>query len=177
MVSELTDGFVQGHFPKVDRSYYDSSLTSSKTLSLLPKVNDVFDELNLTAIELDSLRTFDCHRSSSSSSSLTSLSSLTNVEEQFTKSSSREKKFSRLKGTYLVWHEYKNTSLLSTTNEPKLFSVTRGDRVRLLRRIDKLTLLVQKEGDGSVGFLPQSSLADDQVNTFLSVEGLKETVL
>ena len=105
----------------------------------------VFGELNLAAIERDSLRT------------------------SFTLTTRRR--------TFLVWHEYHNRSLLSSEDPSMLFSVTRGDQVRLLRRIGKSTLLVQKEDDGSVGFLPQTCLADDQIQSFLSVKGLRETVL
>ena len=147
----------------------DRLLTYPKRFSPLPKTNHVFGELNLAAIELDSIRTFNYHQgsySSSYSSSLTSSSSSINIDKQTKKA--------RL---YLVWHEYKNSSLLSTTNGNKIFSVIRGDQVRLLRRIGKSTLLVQKEDDGSIGFLPQSCLAHDQINSFLSVKGLKETVL
>jgi hypothetical protein len=135
----------------------------SSTFSPLPKNNHVFGELNLAEIELDSLRT---SFSSSYSSSLTSSTSSINLDKQFQKYRS-----------YLVWHEYRNSSLLSTTNGTKIFSVIRGDQVRLLRRIGKSTLLVQKEDDGSIGFLPQSCLAHDQINSFLSVKGLRETVL
>jgi hypothetical protein len=143
--------------------------TSSKAFSPLPKTNHVFGEINLAAIELDSLGALDCHRgsfSSSYSSSLASSSSSINLDKQSKKSRS-----------YLVWHEYKNSSLLSSTNGTKIFSVIRGDQVRLLRRIGKSTLLVQKEDDGSIGFLPQSCLAHDQIKSFLSVKGLRETVL
>jgi hypothetical protein len=152
---------------------YDSSSAHSKPFSPLPKNSHIFGELNLAAIELDSLRTSDYHRaslSSSYSSSLTSSSSSINTDKQLKKSSQR-------KGSYLVWHEYKNSSLLSATNGTKIFSVIRGDQVRLLRRIGKSTLPVQKEEDGSIGFLPQSCLAHDQINSFLSVKGLRETVL
>ncbi len=155
--------------------HYNPSSTYSKTFSPLPKNNHVFGELNLAAIELDSLRTLDYHRgslSSSYSSSLTSSSSSINHN----KNQFRKSHFHR-KGTYLVWHEYKNSSLLSATNGTKIFSVIRGDQVRLLKRIGKSTLLVQKEDDGSIGFLPQSCLAHDQIKSFLSVKGLRETVL
>lgn len=161
----------------------DPSLTFSKTLSTMPKTNPVFDELNVAAIELDSLRTLDCYRASfesSYSSSLTSSSSSSssiNMDQSTKKSRSHSKRKSQQRGTYLVWHEYQNSSLLSATNGTKIFSVVRGDQVRLLRRIGKSTLLVQKEDDGSIGFLPQSCLAHDQINSFLSVKGLRETVL
>ncbi|CAF1205320.1 unnamed protein product [Rotaria sordida] len=180
VVSEPNHALRQRHFTTIGMMYNDPSLTYSKTLSNLPKTNHVFDELNLAAIELDSLRTLDCYRtslSSSYSSSLTSSLSSINTDEQLRKSRLHSKKSSRQKGTYLVWHEYKNSSLLSATNGTKIFSVIRGDQVRLLRRIGKSTLLVQKEDDGSIGFLPQSCLAHDQINSFLSVKGLKETVL
>ncbi len=153
---------------------YNPSSTLSKTFSTLPKNSHVFGELNLAAIERDSLRTVDYHRasfSSSYSSSLTSSSSSINLDQHSKKSRSHRK------GSYLVWHEYKNSSLLSATNGTKIFSVIRGDQVRLLRRVGKSTLLVQKEDDGSIGFLPQSCLAHDQINSFLSVKGLRETVL
>jgi len=152
----------------------ESSSRYPQACSTLPKNNHVFGELNLAAIELDSLRTLDYHRpsfSSSYSSSLTSSSSSINLDKQSKKSRSHRK------GTYLVWHEYKNSSLLSATNGTKIFSVIRGDQVRLLKRIGKSTLLVQKDEDGSIGFLPQSCLAHDQINSFLSVKGLRETVL
>jgi hypothetical protein len=158
----------------------DPSITYSKTLSSLPKTSHIFGELNLAAIELDSLRTLDCHRASftsSYSSSSTSSTSSINTDKQSHKSRYPQKKLPRQKGTYLVWHEYKNPSLLSKTNGTNIFSVIRGDQVRLLRRIGKSTLLVQKEDDGSIGFLPQSCLAHDQINSFLSVKGLRETVL
>ena len=133
----------------------------SKNISTLPKTNHVFGELNLAAIELDSSRPSYSSSSTSSSSSI-----------DLNKSSSK-----RRSRTYLVWHEYQNSSLLSATNGTKIFSVIRGDQVRLLKRIGKSTLLVQKEDDGSIGFLPQSCLAHDQINSFLSVQGLRETIL
>lgn len=148
----------------------------SKNVSTLPKTQHVFGELNLAAIELDSVRTLDHARpsfSSSYSSSLTSSSSSINLDKQ----SKKHRTHSHRKRTYLVWHEYQNSSLLSATNGTKIFSVIRGDQVRLLKRIGKSTLLVQKEDDGSIGFLPQSCLAHDQINSFLSVKGLRETVL
>lgn len=138
----------------------------SKNISKLPKTSHVFGELNLAAIELDSVRTFNSSHPSYSSSSSSSSSSSINLN----KSSSQKR-------TYLVWHEYHNSSLLSTTNGTKIFSVIRGDQVRLLKRIGKSTLLVQKDDDGSIGFLPQSCLAHDQIHSFLSVQGLRETVL
>ncbi|CAF2503419.1 unnamed protein product [Rotaria sp. Silwood2] len=180
VVSEPNHAHLQRHFTTICMMHDDPSLTYSKPLSNLPKTNHVFDELNLAAIELDSLRTLDCFHtsfSSSYSSSLTSSSSSINTDKQFNKSRCHSKKSSQQKGMYLVWHEYKNSSLLSATNGTKIFSVIRGDQVRLLRRIGKSTLLVQKEDDGSIGFLPQSCLAHDQINSFLSVKGLKETVL
>lgn len=122
----------------------------------------MFGELNLAAIELDSLRTSFSSSSYSSSSS----SSISINNERYHR-----------KRAYLVWHEYKNSSLLSTTNGTNIFSVVRGDQVRLLKRIGKSTLLVQKEDDSSIGFLPQSCLAYQQINSFLSTKGLKETVL
>ncbi len=124
--------------------------------------SNVFGELNLAAIELDSLRT------SFSSSSYSSTSS---------SSSHREKKNHSGKQIFLVWNEYENSSLLSKTNGTKIFSVRRGDQVRLLKRMGKSTLLVQKEDDGSIGFLPQTCLAYHQINSFLSLKGLRETVL
>lgn len=131
-----------------------------------PKTNsNVFGELNLAAIELDSLHTSFSRSSCSSSSSSSSSTNSINDEKH------------NRKRTYMVWHEYKNSSLLSTTNGTKTFSVIRGDQVRLLKRIGKSTLLVQKEDDGSIGFLPQSYLAYHQINSFLSLKGLKETVL
>ena len=119
-----------------------------------PVNSNVFGELNLDAIELDSLRT-----------SFTS-SSINNNEKN-----SSEKQL------YLVWHQYQNSSLLSNTNNNNIFSVKRGDQVRVLKRIGKSTLLVQKDDDGSIGFLPQTCLAHHQINTFLSLKGLRETVL
>jgi hypothetical protein len=124
------------------------------------KISNVFGELNLAAIELDSLRT-----SFSSSSYSSSSSSSINNEKNHGKQ------------IFLVWNEYQNSSLLSQTNGTNTFSVRRGDQVRLLKRIGKSTLLVQKEDDGSIGFLPETCLAHHQINSFLSLKGLRETVL
>ncbi|CAF1387065.1 unnamed protein product [Adineta steineri] len=183
VISEPNNTQLQRHFTTIGMMTNDSSTPCSKNLSSLPKTNHIFGELNLAAIELDSIRTLDYHRgsfsSSSYSSSLTSSSSSLNTDRQLKNSHTRRKQSSQhsKKGTYLVWHEYKNSSLLSATNGTQIFSVIRGDQVRLLRRIGKSTLLVQKEDDGSIGFLPQSCLAHDQINSFLSVKGLRETVL
>ncbi|UJR38409.1 hypothetical protein I4U23_031077 [Adineta vaga] len=187
VIFETNPASRQRHFTTIGMLTYDPSSSYSKTLPSLPKNTHIFGELNLAAIELDSLRTIDYHRpsfSSSYSSSLTSSTSSVNTEQEVQKSRRHKKKStssssasSKQKGTYLVWHEYKNSSLLSATNGTKIFSVIRGDQVRLLRRIGKSTLLVQKEDDGSIGFLPQSCLAHDQINSFLSVKGLRETVL
>jgi len=133
----------------------------SKTLSTN---SNVFGELNLAAIERDSLRTSFVSSSYLSSSSSSSSSSINN------------EKYPR-KQLFLVWREYENSSLLSKTNGTKTFSVKRGDQVYLLKRIGKSTLLVQKEDDGLIGFLPQTCLADHQINSFLSLKGLRETVL
>lgn len=141
----------------MDAKYFYPLKTSEKSNA------NAFGELNLAAIERDSLRT---SFSSSSYSSSSSSSSISKTNET-----------SNRKRTYLVWHEYKNSSILSTRNGAKIFSVTRGDQVRLLKRVGKSTLLVQKEEDDSIGFLPQSCLAFDQINSFLSLKGLKETVL
>jgi hypothetical protein len=122
--------------------------------------NNVFGELNVAAIELDSLRT------SFSSSSYSSSSS----------ASSHREKNSR-KQLFLVWNEYENPSLYSKMDGTKTFAVRRGDQVRLLKRMGKSTLLVQKQDDGSIGFLPQTCLAHHQINSFLSLKGLRETVL
>jgi hypothetical protein len=100
----------------------------TKTLSTN---SNVFGELNLAAIELDSLRT-SFTSSSYSSSSSSSINNEKNLQKQI----------------FLVWYEYQNSSLLSNTNGTKTFSVKRGDQVRLLKRIGKSTLLVQKEDDG-----------------------------
>ncbi|CAF1103081.1 unnamed protein product [Adineta ricciae] len=137
----------------------DMSSCHSKVPS--PQTNpNMFGELNLAAIELDSLRT---SLSSSSYSSSSSSYSINNDKQ--------------LKRTFLVWHGYKNSALLSTTHGPKIFSVRRGDQVRLLKRIGKSTLLVEKQDDGVIGFLPQTCLAQHQINSFLSLKGLRETVL
>ncbi|CAF0956533.1 unnamed protein product [Rotaria sordida] len=150
---------LQRHFTTIDMKHCHPLTTYEKPNS------NVFGELNLAAIELDSLRTSFSSSAYSSTSSSSSSSTSTN-----------NGKYHR-KQTYLVWHEYKNSSLLSTTNGTNIFSVIRGDQVRLLKRIGKSTLLVQKEDDGSIGFLPQSCLACHQINSFLSLKGLKETVL
>jgi hypothetical protein len=146
---------LQRHFTTIGTTRCHPSNTYRKTST------NVFGELNLAAIERDSLRT------SFSSSSYSSSSS---------SSSHREKKNSG-KQIFLVWNEYENASLLSKTNGTKTFSVRRGDQVRLLKRMGKSTLLVQKEDDGSIGFLPQTCLAHHQINSFLSLKGLRETVL
>jgi len=148
---------LQRHFTTIGVTHCHPSNTDTKTLS----TTNVFGELNLAAIELDSLQTSFSSSSYSSSSS----SSLINNEKNSRKQ------------IFLVWNEYQNSSLLSKTNGTKTFSVKRGDQVRLLKHIGKSTLLVQKEDDGSIGFLPQSCLAHDQINSFLSVKGLRETVL
>lgn len=172
--SESNNLPIQRHFTTIGMINNDPTKTYSKPFSTLPKNSHVFGELNLAAIELDSIRTLDYYRSSFSSdysSSLSSSSSSINKSKQ-TKSSSKHRK-----RTYLVWHQYENSAISSPTNRSKTFSVVRGDQVKLLKRIGKSTLLVQKEDDGSIGFLPQSCLAHDQINSFLSVKGLKETVL
>ena len=172
---------VQNSFKKMQNIDPHSSIQSWKSFLPLQTKNQVFGELNLAAIELDSIRTVDYHRlsvsSSYSSSVSSSTSSLNTNDQQFIANHQQHKKRSLKKQTFLVWHEYKNTSLLSTTHGAKIFSVIRGDQVRLLRRIGKSTLLVQKEEDGSIGFLPQACLADDQIQSFLSVKGLRETIL
>ncbi|CAF3166007.1 unnamed protein product, partial [Rotaria sp. Silwood2] len=155
---------LQRYFTTIDMKHCHPLTTYDKPNS------NVFGELNLAAIELDSLRTsFSSTSYSSSSSSASSASS--------SSSTSMNNEKQNRKQIYLVWHEYKNSSLLSTTNGTNMFSVIRGDQVRLLKRIGKSTLLVQKEDDGSIGFLPQSCLAYHQINSFLSLKGLKETVL
>jgi hypothetical protein len=94
---------------------HPSTPTYSQTSTTNP---NIFGELNLAAIELDSLQTSISSASYSSSSS----------------SSIQNEKYHR-KQTFLVWHEYENSSLLSTTNGTKTFSVIRGDQVRLLKRV------------------------------------------
>ncbi|CAF3555876.1 unnamed protein product [Rotaria socialis] len=148
--SESNHLSLQRHLTTIDMKYFHPVATHEKLNS------NVFGELNLAAIERDSLRT----SASSSSSSI---------------SMNNEKIHQKRK--YLVWHEYKNSSLLSATNGASIFSVIRGDQVHLLERIGKSTLIVQKETDGSIGFLPQSCLAYHQIDSFLSLKGLKETVL
>ncbi|UJR07729.1 hypothetical protein I4U23_012014 [Adineta vaga] len=151
------------HFATIEPSY--SHLSTPIPPAPAPE-NDsnIFGELNLAAIELDSLRT--SLSSSSYSSSSSSSYSINN-----------DKHARHSKRTFLVWHEYHNSSLLSTTQGTKIFSVRRGDQVRLLKRIGKSTLLVEKQDDGTIGFLPQTYLAHHQINSFLSLKGLRETVL
>ncbi len=146
----------QRHFTTIGPTRCHSTVNKKPSTT----TSNVFGELNLAAIELDSIET---------SISLSSYSS--------SSSSSIQNEKSHRKQTFLVWHEYENSSLLSTTNGTKTFSVIRGDQVRLLKRIGKSTLLVQKEEDGSIGFLPQTCLAHHQINSFLSLKGLRETVL
>ena len=181
MVLQPNHVSLQRHFTTIGMLHGDASSNYSKNVSALPKTTHIFGELNLAAIELDSVRTLDYHRaslsSSSYSSSVASSSSSINTDKHWSQTRSHAKRSFRRKRTFLVWHEYKNSSLLSTTHGANIFSVKRGDQVRLLRRVGKSTLLVQKEDDGSIGFLPQSCLAHDQINSFLSVKGLKETVL
>lgn len=178
--SPTRDQTYQRHFTTV--GVFDRPRKHWNTMTSLPKTSHIFGELNLEAIELDSIRTIDYHRPSfsssySSSSSLTSSSSSIHTDKQSRKSRQSKKNSSKGKGIFLVWHEYQNPSLLSTKHGTKLFSVIRGDQVKLLRRIGKSMLLVEKQGDGSIGFLPQTCLADDQIQSFLSVKGLRETVL
>ncbi|CAF1026779.1 unnamed protein product [Adineta steineri] len=148
----------------LQRHFTTIGMTHTPTATTSPQANtNIFGELNLAAIELDSLRT----SLSSSSYSSSSSSSINNDNNN----NPNEKR------TFLVWHEYTNSSLLSTTNGTKIFSVKRGDQVRLLKQIGKSTLLVQKQEDGLIGFLPQTCLAQHQINSFLSLKGLRETVL
>ena len=152
----------QRHLTTIATTQAQSMMNSyTKTL---PSHSNVFGELNLTAIELDSLRT------SFSSSSYSSSSSI----QQEKRSHSRKQQRQQL---FLVWHEYENHSSFSQTNGSKPFSVRRGDQVRLLKRMGKSTLLVQKDDDGSIGFLPQTCLTHHPINSFLSLKGLRETVL
>ena len=152
--SELNHHRLQGHFTTIATSPCQPATTP-------PEANPkIFGELNLAAIELDSLRT-----SLSSSSYSSSSSSSVNNDKQHHKQ------------TCLVWHEYQNPALLTTGNGTNVFVVQRGDQVRVLKRIGKTNLLVQKPDDGTIGFLPQTCLAHHQINSFLSLKGLRETVL
>lgn len=123
----------------------DSSLWTRPQFTSIDTPNSsIFGELNLAAIELDSLQTSPISKDQQS---------------------------------YLVWNDYRTFQHSPNANGTRTFAVRRGDQVRLVRRIGKSTLLVQKQDDGSIGFLPQSCLAHHQVNSFLTLKGLRETVL
>lgn len=134
-----------------------------------PLENSLFDDLNLAAIELDCLDRFSASLSCSSRSSSSFSSELHNRWSIDEPKSPKE--------IFVVVHEHKSPSEVFLDEQKKVFSVQRGDQVLLLRRMGKSTLLVQKCEDGSVGFLPQICLASHQINSFLSLKGLRETVL
>jgi len=123
----------------------DSSLWMRPQFTSIDTPNSsIFGELNLAAIELDSLQTSPIAKDQQS---------------------------------YLVWNDYRTFQHSPNANGTRTFAVRRGDQVRLVRRIGKSTLLVQKQDDGTIGFLPQSCLAHHQINSFLTLKGLRETVL
>ena len=60
------------------------------------------------------------------------------------------------------------------------FSVQRGDRVHVLKRVGQACYLVRKPNNGQIGILPKAFLqptASTRINTFLETHGYRETII
>ena len=60
------------------------------------------------------------------------------------------------------------------------FSVKRGDHVHVLKQVGRACFLVRKQNNGHIGFLPKALLQPStttRVDTFLEMHGYRETVI
>lgn len=111
---------------------------------------DQFSEINLDAIEKDSL-----------------------VQPNVDKSSSQAKTGSKASSAACTIIKDYRSSRAS-------FSVKRGDQVQVLKQVGRACFLVRKQNSGQIGFLPKALMAPStttKVDTFLEMHGYRETVI
>ena len=121
----------------------------SRTMSEI--LCDQFSEINLDAIEQDSLQPSAMKKSHEEK--LRNL--LRSSQESFT-----------------VLKDYRSSRAS--------FSVKRGDRVDVLKQAGRTCFLVRKQTNGQIGFLPRglmTATAKTRVDTFLETHGYRETVI
>ncbi|UJR27173.1 hypothetical protein I4U23_008470 [Adineta vaga] len=140
-----------------------NSLTRSVGDSILPKklnhssrtmseiLCDQFSELNLDAIEKDSL-----------------------VQPVVDKNSEKVKHKTNSEQTLFTTTKDYRSSRAS-------FSVKRGDYVYVLKQVGRACFLVRKQNNGQIGFLPKALLlptsTTTKIDTFLEMHGYRETVI
>ncbi len=146
---------------------YSSSLTrsvceqiSTKKLNHVSRTMseilcDQFSEINLDAIEKDSLAQQQQQQT------------IINPNDQQFK-----KKFNTQHSLFTITKDYRSSRAS--------FSVKRGDNVYVLKQVGRACLLVRKQNTGQIGFLPKALMVPattTKVDTFLEMHGYRETVI
>ncbi|CAF1082857.1 unnamed protein product [Rotaria sordida] len=124
--------------------FNDISRTMSDTLC------DQFSEINLDAIEKDSLA-----------------QPIINKNEQNIK-----KNVNIQQNLYTIIKDYRSSRAS--------FSVKRGDYVHIIKQVGRACFLVRKQNNGQTGFLPKALMiptTTTKIDTFLEMHGYRETVI
>jgi len=122
----------------------------SRTMSEI--LCDQFSEINLDAIEKDSL-----------------------VQQQpiLNKNEQQSKKISNIQHClFTITKDYRSSRAS--------FSVKRGDYVYVLKQVGRACFLVRKQNNGQIGFLPKALMVPTtttKIDTFLEMHGYRETVI
>ena len=130
--------------PILTKRLQDFSRTMSDTLC------DQFSEINLDAIEKDSLTQPVVNRNNEQ------------IKEDFDIQHS----------LFTITKDYRSSRAS--------FSVKRGDYVHVLKRVGRSCFLVRKQNNGETGFLPKILMVPattTKVHTFLEMHGYRETVI
>ena len=117
---------------------------------------DQFSELNLDAIEKDSL--VQQQRQP--------------LKNKKFEQSSLQKSSSPQPGLFTITKDYRSSRAS--------FSVKRGDCVYVLKQVGRACYLVRKQNNGQVGFLPKALMIptrSTKIDTFLEMHGYRETVI
>ena len=144
------------HSGSLTRSVCDQ--TSMKKLNHVSRTMseilcDQFSEINLDAIEKDSL----VHQQKP----------VINKKEQSSKTISNTQHC-----LFTITKDYRSSRAS--------FSVKRGDHVYVLKQVGRACFLVRKQNNGQVGFLPKALMAPTtttKIDTFLEMHGYRETVI
>jgi len=117
---------------------------------------DQFSEINLDAIEKDSL-----------------------VQQQQQQQPIRNKNEQQVK-KFLNNHHGLFTITKDYRSSRASFSVKRGDYVYVLKQVGRACFLVRKQSNGQIGFLPKALMVPTtttKIDTFLEMHGYRETVI
>jgi len=113
---------------------------------------DQFSEINLDAIEKDSL-----------------VQPIINKNQQQINKNSLKLQYNNV---FTITKDYRSSRAS--------FSVKRGDNVRVLKQVGRACFLVRKQDNGQIGFLPKALMVPTtttKIDTFLEMHGYRETVI